>query len=34
MLNTKDETVAVKQIYCLLKKCNILKEPAEKMLFL
>lgn len=34
LLNTKDETVTVKQVYCLLKRCNILKQPAQKMLFL
>ncbi len=34
LLNTRDETVAVRQVYCLLGQCGLLREPAEKMLFL
>jgi hypothetical protein len=34
LLNTVDKTVSVRQIYTLLLRCNILKEAAEKILFL
>jgi len=34
LINTIDRTVTVKQLYCLLIKCGILKEAGEKMLFL
>jgi hypothetical protein len=34
LFNTVDRTVTVRQLYCLLCQVGILKEAAEKMLFL